>query len=304
MDIAWRNGAYLPRTELVVGIDAAALRYAAVIFDGLRCHIHRPNARCARLLGLPRHLARFARSCEALSLPLIFNASELREAVRGVIRRCRPERSCGVRLFAFSESERFDGTEAATVCAFLLSLEGYAPPRPLRLVLARERRPAEVELPRWVKATAHYAGARRAVLQARAAGADDVVFLNERGNVTESSRASLLFVRGGVLVAPPVSEGVLPGITREIVRELATRALGLAWEERPIAANEIPAFAGALLCSSSLGVASVGSVDAHTFADQQTPASLARELQRLASAEGPLAPEWVDELELEPVGVP
>ena len=114
MDIAWRNGAYLPRTELVVGIDAAALRYAAVIFDGLRCHIHRPNARCARLLGLPRHLARFARSCEALSLPLIFNASELREAVRGVIRRCRPERSCGVRLFAFSESERFDEDNTAT----------------------------------------------------------------------------------------------------------------------------------------------------------------------------------------------
>jgi len=48
---------------------------------------------------------------------------------------------------------------------------------------------------------------------------DDVLLLNERGEVTESSRASLVLLLNGKLVTPPLSCGLLPGVFRERLLE-------------------------------------------------------------------------------------
>jgi 4-amino-4-deoxychorismate lyase len=47
-----------------------------------------------------------------------------------------------------------------------------------------------------------------------ACGADEVIFLNERGEVCEGARTNLFVERGGVLLTPPVSSGLLPGVFR------------------------------------------------------------------------------------------
>jgi para-aminobenzoate synthetase/4-amino-4-deoxychorismate lyase len=54
---------------------------------------------------------------------------------------------------------------------------------------------------------------------------DDVLLVNERGEVTESTRANLVLRLGGELLTPPLASGLLPGVFRErllargIVRE-------------------------------------------------------------------------------------
>ncbi|RTZ60901.1 MAG: aminodeoxychorismate lyase [Gammaproteobacteria bacterium] len=47
----------------------------------------------------------------------------------------------------------------------------------------------------------------------------DAVVLNERGNITETSSANFYCLRDGVLLTPPVSEGLLPGVTRRVLLE-------------------------------------------------------------------------------------
>ncbi|HID79037.1 MAG TPA: aminodeoxychorismate lyase [Aquifex aeolicus] len=47
----------------------------------------------------------------------------------------------------------------------------------------------------------------------------DAIVLNERGNVTETSSANFYCLRDGVLLTPPVSEGLLPGVTRRVLLE-------------------------------------------------------------------------------------
>jgi len=64
---------------------------------------------------------------------------------------------------------------------------------------------------------------RRAVYEralAERPDCDDVLLLNERGEVTESSRASLVLLLDGELVTPPLSCGLLPGVFRERLLEL------------------------------------------------------------------------------------
>jgi branched-chain amino acid aminotransferase len=88
-----------------------------------------------------------------------------------------------------------------------------------------------------------------ALAQARAAGADDAIFLDTAGHVSEATASNFFAVIGGVLVTPPLSCGVLPGITRAAVLELAP-TLGIVVAEREIAEPELATATELFLTSS------------------------------------------------------
>ena len=115
--------------------------------------------------------------------------------------------------------------------------------------------------------------------QAREAGVDDV-WMVEDGVITEasSSNAHIIDARG-VLVSHPVDHGVLPGVTRICVMEIA-RELGIAVEERPFAPVEL--FAAREAFSSAAGslVMPVVEVDGRMIGSGQ-PGSVTREIREL-----------------------
>ena len=55
--------------------------------------------------------------------------------------------------------------------------------------------------------------------EAASRGFYDALILNERGNITETSSANFYCLKEGLLLTPPVSEGLLPGITRRVLIE-------------------------------------------------------------------------------------
>ncbi len=68
---------------------------------------------------------------------------------------------------------------------------------------------------------------------------DEAILLNTQGHVAEASAANIFMVtKDHVLVTPQIKDGVLPGITREIVLELADR-LSVQTEERSMHLNEL-----------------------------------------------------------------
>lgn len=66
--------------------------------------------------------------------------------------------------------------------------------------------------------------------QARDAGADEAILIRD-GEVTEGAASSVFIVRDGVLLTPPKGNAILPGITRDIVLEVAQQA-GIDCRER------------------------------------------------------------------------
>ena len=52
-------------------------------------------------------------------------------------------------------------------------------------------------------------------------GAEEALMLNQAGELAECSQSNFFLVRGGAVLTPPLSAGLLPGITREFVLELA-----------------------------------------------------------------------------------
>jgi hypothetical protein len=72
--------------------------------------------------------------------------------------------------------------------------------------------PLESLNPAWK--TGNYLNNLLCLREARSRGADDVVILNLAGEVTEASVSNIAFVRGGRIITPPLSAGILAGITR------------------------------------------------------------------------------------------
>lgn len=74
--------------------------------------------------------------------------------------------------------------------------------------------------------------------EARAAGVDDALLLNDRGLVAEASSSNVFILSHGLLKTPRLGEGLLPGITRESVLQIAS-TLGIAAAEADISLPEL-----------------------------------------------------------------
>lgn len=156
---------------------------------------------------LEAHLERLRRSAARFGFPL--DEAALRARLHQVVQALDPMQSWRLRL---TLDERGHMRLTSTV------LEAEAP-RPWRLCVAPWRLDAADPL-RYHKTTRR-ADYEAAYLQARAAGYDEVIFLNTRGEVCEGSRTNIFAQMDGQLYTPPVRCGLLPGVYRAHV--LATR---------------------------------------------------------------------------------
>ncbi len=121
-----------------------------------------------------------------------------------------------------------------------------------------------------------------ALAEARAAGADDALFLDTQGHVSDGTSSNVVLSVAGVLVTPPLSCGALPGITLAAVTELATD-LGITAQVRPIQHEELLAAAEVFLTSSLRGIAPVVRIDGRVVGDG-TPGPLTRRVMEAYEA--------------------
>lgn len=109
-----------------------------------------------------------------------------------------------------------------------------------------------------------YTEAIVALAQTHDAGADEALFLDTEGHISEASASNVFLCKEGALVTPPISCGALPGITRATVLELAP-ALGLTVEERRVDPHELADADEAFLTSSLRGIAPLVRIDRHAI---------------------------------------
>lgn len=135
----------------------------------------------------------------------------------------------------------------------------------LRLSLATSlrRNPADALNPAWK--TGNYLNNILCLREARARGADEVVILNQAGEVTEAAVSNLGFVRGGEVVTPPMSAGILGGITRELLLGAVAAAAGVPAREATIRPEDFAGLEECFLLSTTKDVTPVAAIDGHRF---------------------------------------
>lgn len=114
--------------------------------------------------------------------------------------------------------------------------------------------------------TLSYTDAMVALADARASGNDDAIFLDTAGHLSEATSSNLFLVVDGTLVTPPLECGVLPGITRAAVLDIAgERSLGT--EERQLHPEELHDADEAFLTSSVREIVPLVRVDGRLIGD-------------------------------------
>jgi branched-chain amino acid aminotransferase len=105
-----------------------------------------------------------------------------------------------------------------------------------------------------------------ATIEAQRAGADEALLLDVAGHCSEGAASNLFAVTGGTVITPPLTCGVLPGITRAVVLEIAA-GLGIGAEERVMTPADLHDADEAFLTSSFRGIAPLVSVGGRAIAD-------------------------------------
>lgn len=117
-----------------------------------------------------------------------------------------------------------------------------------------------------------------AVREAQSRGAEEPVLLNQEGFLTEGASTNVFVGRSGTLLTPPLSAGILAGITREVVLELLA-GLGIPCREQPLHVEDLLGADEAFMTSTTREVVPVRQVDESRVGDGR-PGPLTRRVMQ------------------------
>jgi branched-chain amino acid aminotransferase len=100
------------------------------------------------------------------------------------------------------------------------------------------------------------------IAEANKEGFDEVVMLNERGEVAECTSANIFAVKDGKIFTPPLNSGCLEGVTRGILLEIAPEA-GLSVIEQPLLPEDLYSAEEVFISSTNRNLISVAEVAGH-----------------------------------------
>jgi branched-chain amino acid aminotransferase len=234
--LCWVNGNLLPVSEARVSIYDHGFLYGDGVFEGIRFYQHRP-------FKLIEHLKRLRFSAQAIALDLPYDLDQISRGVEQVISSFAEEAGY-LRVVATRGIGPLglDPKGCTQPSLFIIAdrLEMVsAQVRALgaRLIIASTRRlPVDGLDPR-IKSL-NYLNQVLARIEANQAGADEAVLLNQAGRVAEGTADNLFIVSQGRLLTPPVIEGALQGVTRNLIMTLAIRE-EMSVIESPIAPYDL-----------------------------------------------------------------
>ncbi len=254
-EIVYLNGVLFASSAAGISPNDWGFLYGYGLFETMRAY-------SGKVFRLGQHLGRLFHSAQALGLPV--ESVDWEEAVYKTL---RANKLAEARLrLTLSGGEGEMGTELSPTV--LITARRYTPyPRQIynqgfKAVVSRLRRSSSSPIS-VLKSTSRLDNqlARR---EAKAAGADEAIFLNEQDLLTEGTISNIFLVCDGVVFTPSEGSGILPGITRKVVLELA-QSLGIVAKEERITLGQLRAADEAFLTNSLMEIMPLSQVDGQSI---------------------------------------
>jgi branched-chain amino acid aminotransferase len=231
--------------------------------------------------GIPfafeRHWKRLVRDAERTHCPFPFEEETVRAQMSELLRANNVREGCA-RIYAIYNQVGFWRSDEKFPQADLLLYSAGLPTyrEPARLGLREHGRHAASPLA-GVKVTS-WLNNVWSLHEAQQAGFDEVVLLNERGEVAECTAANIFCVRGGRVATPPLSAGCLEGITRGVLLEIGAAA-GVPVEERTLPPADLYAADEVFISSTNRSMLGVSEINGHKIAG--APGPVTKKLERV-----------------------
>jgi branched-chain amino acid aminotransferase len=269
---ACHNGKLVPMEQVRLSPGQAGLLSGWGLFTTLRIFDGEPFA-------YERHWKRLRKDAARTHVPFPFDAEAVR-AQLGELLRANAVREGTARLYAIYNTVGFwQSDEPFPEVDLILYTAGLPSYRePARLALRAHGRHADSPLA-GVKVTSWLNNVWN-LYEAQQAGYDEVVLLNERGEVSECTAANIFCVRDGRVLTPPLASGCLEGVTRGVLLDIGCAA-GVAVEERTLRSEELYAADEVFISSTNRSLLGVGEVQGHAYA---APGPVTRKLEQAFAA--------------------
>lgn len=234
-EIIYFNGHLVPRAEAKLSPFDHGFLYGYGLFETMRAYE-------GHIFRLDRHLTRLRCSAESLGLRSKLDAFDLENACVETLQ-ANKLKDARVRLtITAGEGDMTPDLNTCSNLTVLVAAKNFVPLPPERYeqgfkaALSFLRRDSQSPLSR-LKCTC-YVSNILARMEAKAAGCDEAIMLNELDYIAEGSTANIFLVSRGELNTPSLESGILPGITREAVLEIA-RDLNIKTVERQVELREL-----------------------------------------------------------------
>jgi branched-chain amino acid aminotransferase len=260
--IVFHNGRLLPVEEVRLSPGQAGLLGGWGLFTTIRVIEGVPFA-------FQRHWQRLARDAERTHCPFPFDEETVRAQLGQVLAANHVRDGCA-RIYAiYNQFGPWRSDEGFPQADLLMYSSGLPAHRDrARLGLREHGRHAASPLA-GVKVTSWLNNLWN-LHEAQQAGFDEVVLLNERGEVSECTAANIFCANGGRVATPPLSSGCLAGITRSILLEIGPK-VGIPVEERTLFPEDFYTAEEVFISSTNRNVIPATEIASRAVGSAETP---------------------------------
>ena len=301
----WRDGVLIPHADATCHVLSHMAARGSQVFDVLRVVA---TAEGPAAVGLRPHVSRFLNSMELMGMASDTNLGTLERAVaETVLAGAEAAGSQGsgfytVKLVA-AWTEPGDGVmpSSLTPSLYVLALpvasiaDTAVLGQPVKLRSSEMPKMPPSVLPPSLKVAASYTPGLREQMRVRAEGYDYPVFRTADGDLAESTTLSILVIRGGRILAPPL-DSVLDGISRRTVLD-AAQCLSIPVDVRGVYWDEVEQADELILASTNRTVTPVELLDDRTLlAPGPVTEQLGAVVADIYRGEHPLSAQWLTPL--------
>lgn len=217
--IIYLDGEYVKKSEAKVSVFDQGILYGDGVFEGIRVYN-------SRVFKCKEHVDRIFNAAKAIMLDVPLSKEEFTEAILETCRRneikegyIRPVITRGVGNLGLSPKN----SKKATVFIIASTISIYPEEmyeKGMPIVTAAQRRNKATIVDPQIKSL-NYLNNILAKIEANRAGVPEALMLNHDGIVAECTGDNIFIIKDGVIYTPPIHVGILDGITRRTVIDLA-----------------------------------------------------------------------------------
>jgi branched-chain amino acid aminotransferase group I len=227
-NIVHLNGTLVPRSKAHISISDHGFLYGFGLFQTMRAYD-------GHIFLLDRHIKRLKEAAKIVGMADKIDKVDLEKACRETVA-INDLKSARIRLTVTNgKSTALPWEDAGDEPTVLVTAVPYVPftteryDQGFKVGIANVRRTRDNIVASSLKSL-NYMINVIARMEVAKRGQDEALLLNEDGYLAEGGSSNIFFVRSGRLVTPAVNSGIIPGVTREVVMELA-ESLGIGLSE-------------------------------------------------------------------------
>ncbi|OGC29437.1 branched-chain-amino-acid transaminase [candidate division WOR-1 bacterium RIFOXYB2_FULL_48_7] len=299
MRYAFFQGNIVPFNDAKISIMNHAFNYGTGVFEGIRAYWNETQNQLF-LLKAREHFERLQRSAWSLKMNLKYSVPEMIELTLQLLKKNDYKQDVYIRPLAYKSADKI-GLGLVGIpddfCIFVAPFGVYLDiSKGIKVCVSSWCRIGASSAPLGSKITGAYFNSSLAKSEALEKGFDEAILLSPDGSVAEGSGENLFIIKHGKLITPPLTEIILPGITRETIINLAKNELGMVVEERFVRRDELCQADELFFCGTGAEITPIIQID-ETIINEGQLGTVTKKLQAVyfqaAHGDNPKYADWV-----------